>query len=143
MLIRKFDKEDKKQVLALIGKILFEIFRVKPKKLELDKGLFKKDAILYVAEDTGKIIGTIGIKKYKKDIARLKKMYLEKFYRGKGVSQKLFEKAQAFAKKSGYKKIILSTTPQMKGAIKFYEKNGFIKYRVNKRKNQIFFYKNL
>lgn len=143
MIIRKFDENDKKQVLALIEKVLYELFKVKPKKIEFDKGLFKKNGILYVAEDKGKIVGIVGIKKHKGGIARLKKMYIEKSYRGTGLSQKLYNKAQSFAESKEYNKIILSTTQQMKAAIRFYEKNGFVKYRINKRTNQIFFYKNI
>ena len=143
MLIRKFEDKDRKQVTNLIGKILYEIFKVKPKRVELDKGLFKKEGILYVVENKGKIIGTAGIRKHRGKAARLKKMYIENSYRRIGLSQKLYNRLQSFAKKKRYQKIMLSTTPQMKAAIKFYEKQGFVEYRANKRTNQIFFHKNL
>ncbi|MBI4447442.1 GNAT family N-acetyltransferase [Candidatus Woesearchaeota archaeon] len=143
MIIRKFDEKDRDGVLKLISQTLYEIFKVKPKKVDIDKVLLKKGGIFYIVEDNGKIIGTIGIKKHKSEVARLKKMYLKKSYRGRGLAQKMYSKAQSFAKKKGYKKIILSTTPQMKAAIKFYQKMGFVKYRVNKRLNQIFFSKNI
>ncbi|MBS3074106.1 GNAT family N-acetyltransferase [Candidatus Pacearchaeota archaeon] len=140
MRIRKFCSEDKKQVSALISKILREIFKVKPKKVMLDRGLFRKDGVLYIAEDKHKIVGTIGIRKQSNRVARLNKMYIEKFYRGSGLSQKLLKKALAFARDKGYRKIILSTTPQMKRAITFYKNNGFVKYRINRHGNQIFFF---
>ena len=98
MRIRKFCSEDKKQVSALISKILREIFKVKPKKVMLDRGLFRKDGVLYIAEDKHKIVGTIGIRKQSNRVARLNKMYIEKFYRGSGLSQKLLKKALAFAR---------------------------------------------
>ncbi len=143
MIIRKFYNDDKKQVLALISRVLCEIFKVRPKKVVLDKGFFGKDGALYIAEDKNKIVGTAGIIKYDKGVARLKKMYIDKSYRGSGLSQKLLKKAFAFARNKRYRKIILSTTPQMKRAIRFYEKNGFIRYITNKQRNQIFFYKEL
>lgn len=127
----------------LIDKSLYEIFKAKPKNTKLDKGLFKDGGILYVAEDNGWIVGMVGIKKHKGRTARLKKMYVEKSWRGTGLSQKLYDRVQSFAKRKGYNKIVLSTTPQMKAAISFYQKQGFSKYRVNKHRNQIFFYKNI
>ena len=143
MLLRKFENKDRKQVITLIGKILYEIFKAKPKGVELGKGLFKKGGVLYVAEEKGKIIGTIGIRKQIGRTARLKKMYIEKSYRGTGLAQKLYNTIESFAKKKRYRKIILSTTPEMKAAIKFYKKQGFVEYMCNKRKNQIFSYKKL
>ena len=143
MIIRKFKEKDRTQLLKLVGRILYEIFKVKPKKVELDKGFFKKGGVLYVAENKGKIIGSIGIEKHRDRIARGKKMYVEKAYRGTGLAQKLYSKVELFARKAGYNKLILSTTPQMKAAIEFYQKKGFVKYRINKRRNQIFFTKDL
>jgi len=143
MIIHRYKKEDKEQLIKLIEDCLYQIFEVKPKKIELDNGLLEKDGILYVAEDKGKIIGSVGIKRQKRGIARLKKMYVAKNYRKKGLGQKLYDKAESFAEKQGYKNIILSTTSQMKEAIAFYSKNGFKYYRKNKKKNQLFFKKRL
>ncbi len=139
MKIRKFQEKDSKQVINLIVNSLFDIFKVKPLKYELDSGLFGKGGVLYVAENKGEIVGSAGIRKYFGDIAKIKSMYINKKYRGSGLSQKLFNRLEFFARNFGYKKIILSTTPQMKAAIKFYEKNGFQKYKFNKSKNMLFF----
>ncbi len=142
-IIRKYRPTDKKQLINLIKKILQEIFKSKPKKLEIDKQFFAKGGILFVLEHNKKIIGSVGIIKHKPKLARLKKTYLQKQFRGTGLAQKLLNKAVNFAKQKGYKKIILSTTSQMKAAIKFYQKHGFKKYKTNKKKNQIFFQKQL
>ncbi len=143
MIIRKFNEKDKQKVLSLINKTLREIFKTEPKNIELDKGLFTKGGVFYVVEEKGRIIGTAGLEKHKKGIARLRRMYIEKNFRGAGLAKKLYTKIQKFAKKEGYKKIILSTAPQMRAAIKFYQKLGFKKYRVYKQTNQIFFYKDI
>jgi len=143
MIIRKFKEKDGEQVLKLVSKVLYEIFKIKPRKIELDKGFFKKEGVLYVAEEGNRIIASVGLKKHKNKVARLKKMYIEKQYRNAGLAQKLYNKVESFAKKVGYNRIILSTTPQMKAAIKFYQKNGFVQYRFSKDKNQVFFVKDL
>ena len=141
MRIRQYQKKDKEQLLKLIENCLYQIFKVKLKKIEWDISFFRKDGILYVAEDKGKIIGSIGIKQQKKEIARLEKMYVDKRYRRRGIGKKLYKKVESFAKKQGYRQIILSTTPQMKDAISFYRKNGFEFYKANKKRNQLFFRK--
>lgn len=138
MKIRQYKEKDKEQLIKLIEDCLYQIFKVKPKKIEWDRKV-----ILYVAEYKGKIIGSVGIKKQINGIARLKKMYVAKSYRRKGLGEKLYRKAESFVKKQRYKKIILSTTPQMREAIAFYKKNGFNYYRTNKKRNQLFFRKEL
>lgn len=143
MIIRKFKAEDRVRLLRLIRNILVEIFKVRPKRIELDNGFFRDRGVLYVAEDKGQVIGCVGVIKQKSNVVRLKKMYIAKNYRGTGIAQRLYNKAQTFSKKKRYKKIILSTTPQMKRAISFYERNGFVKYRFNKAKNQMFFIKKI
>ena len=68
-------------------------------------------------------------------------MYVARPYRRRGLGRKLYNISELFAKKQGYKKIILSTTPQMKSAIEFYKKNGFKYYNQNKKRNQLYFRK--
>ncbi len=143
MTIRKFEAEDRIKLIRLIEDILIEIFKVKPKKVGLESGFFRDKGVLYVAEEEDQIIGCVGIIKQRGKVARLKKMYITKSYRGIGLAQSLYNKVQTFSRKEGYKKIILSTTPQMKGAISFYERNGFVRYGFNKTKNQIFFMKKI
>jgi len=143
MRIRKFNEKDTKQVISLISNVLYEIFKVKPANIELDKGFFMAGGMLYVAEHQHEIVAVIGIKKHKNSIAKLKRFYVKKSYRGTGLAQKLYNKALSFAKTHGYTKIILSTTLQMKAAINFYQKQGFKKYRTNYRKNQIYMYKDI
>jgi len=45
----------------------------------------------YATNSSGDIFGSIGLKKIDKDYAELKKFFIEKAYRGKGVAQKLME----------------------------------------------------
>ncbi len=84
----------------------------------------------WVAEDEDmNILGGVGIGKLdeKSGICELQKMYCIKEARGKGVAQKLMEKALEYAK-DYYSKCYLETLSNMVRAQKFYEKNGF--YRV-------------
>jgi N-acetylglutamate synthase-like GNAT family acetyltransferase len=139
MEIRKYNKKDNEQVKQLINKTLWEIFDSKPSKLEDLNDMGKNFEIFLVAEHQNKIIGTIALKR--KGI--IKRMYIYKKYRNKGLAKKLYNKIEIFAKKKKIKKLRLSTTPQMKYAINFYTKNGFKKIKENKKTNQVFFEKKL
>lgn len=127
--IRRYNKNDKPGIICLVKNTLFEIFGSEAKNIEdlkrIDEEYFGKGGIFLVAEINGKIIGTIGVVKERSKIARLKRMYVHKKYRGKGVGQRLLNKAILFCKKRGYEKLVLSTYPKMKDAIEFYLSNGF------------------
>ncbi len=143
--IREYQEKDKKDVIELISKILFEIFKSKPNYLpdlkNIKRYYFGNKGIFYVAEDNGKVIGTIGVLREKKDVARLMRMYVSRTYRRHGVGQKLLDKIFQFCKNRSYKEIILSTYPEMEAAIKFYKKNGFKEYK--REGFRIFFKKNI
>lgn len=73
------------------------------------------------------MIGTVAIRDFGDDIAKLKRMFVDHDYHGKGVGQKLLDHALDFAKVQGFREVILNTHPLMKRAHRFYEKNGFVK----------------
>jgi GNAT superfamily N-acetyltransferase len=141
--IREFNINDSEQVISMIQGILDEIFGEKADRVLLEQGFFSDSGRLFVAEENGKIIGSAGVIKFESGIARLKRMYVLKEYRGKGVAQLLYDRAEQFAREKGYTKIILSTYPEMAAAQKFYEKNGFIHYRKDTIRNKVYYYKML
>ncbi len=131
MKIREYKSEDKEEIIEMVSEILGCIFNGDPAQFEVLKEFnITKDYILYlVAEIQGnekKIVGTIALKKIDKEEVRLKRIYVRKEYRKRGIAQKLLNQLVKFAKESGYKKILLHTYPTMKNAHKFYKKNGFI-----------------
>ena len=141
MKIRKYNESDSKNIKRLVYKVLFEIFKSKPSGLN-DLGNIKKNYdVFYVLEDKGKIIGCAGIQEYKENIARLKRLYLDKNYRGKGYGLKLLEKQLKSAKKLGYKKIMFSSHKKFESALNLYKKFKFVQYM--KRGDQLFFRKSL
>lgn len=139
MKIREYKDKDKKRVIKTIKEVLYEIFKQKPTKIDDLNNIKKNFDIFYVVEDNHKIIGTIGLQKHKDKIARLKRLYLKKEYRGKGIGEKLLNRIINFAKLK-YNKIILSTYPEMERAILLYKKNGFKEF---KRNEQIWFEKRI
>ena len=123
--IRKYKKTDENNVKKLINKCLIEIFG-KPhpedkwedfNDYEVNGGKF------FLVEDNNAIIGTIAVIN-KGDYGILKRMYIKKEYRGKGIAKLLLDKIIKFSK-NRFKRIELTTTRQMKRALSFYKKNGF------------------
>ena len=67
-------------------------------------------------------------------ISELKRMYVNKNYRGQGLGKRLLIKSIEVGKELGYKKMRLDTLPTMKAAIGLYKKMGFYEipaYRFN------------
>lgn len=88
------------------------------------------NSIYYVALLNNEIIAGCGINPLKEgnsDICELQKMYMSPKARGKKIGKKLILKCLDFAKRTGFKQCYLETFPNMKAAIKLYEKNGFYK----------------
>lgn len=85
-------------------------------------------SIYYVAEYNNELVGGGGIfpsPGLPNDTCELVKMYLLKKVRGIGLGKLLIQKALDFAKEAGYKNVYLETMPELKQALKAYEKFGF------------------
>ena len=95
---------------------LYQLFNSKP------RGLY------YVAEINGEVVGGGGLfptDGLPDDTCELVKMYLLAPARGKGLGRLLIEKIIEEAKNLGYKNIYLESMPELKQALKTYEKFGF------------------
>jgi putative acetyltransferase len=82
----------------------------------------------FLAEIDGEMVGGGGIYPtdgLDPDTCELVKMYLLPQARGRGLGRMLIEKCIEAAKENGYKKIYLETMPELKQAMKVYEKFGF------------------
>lgn len=90
---------------------------------QVNKGNF------WIALYEGKLIGTIGLKDYN-GVGYIKRMAVGKDFRGTGVAQRLLEAVTKFARKQGYRKLYLSTSPNLVAANKFYRKVRFKKIKT-------------
>ena len=91
--------------------------------------LFKKERSVYnVTEVNGEIVGGGGIyptRGLPDNTCELVKMYLLPKARGMGLGKLLIELCIQQAKEMNYRKIYLETMPELKQAMKVYEKFGF------------------
>jgi putative acetyltransferase len=95
---------------------LFELFSSTPR------------SVYYIAEIGGSIVGGGGIfpsAGLPQDTCELVKMYLLPQARGLGLGSKLISHCIEFARSNGYRNIYLETMPELKQALKTYEKFGF------------------
>ncbi|MFA5021959.1 MAG: GNAT family N-acetyltransferase [Patescibacteria group bacterium] len=83
----------------------------------------------WLALDTSDVVGTIALQDCGDGRGYLRRMYVRKEYRSKGLGSKLLSVVLNFAKNNHYKKIYLATTDAMTQANKFYCKNGFKKIK--------------
>jgi putative acetyltransferase len=84
----------------------------------------------WVLENAGEIVGCFGIEGHGADETELRRMYLDKGYRGVGIAQRMIDHAQAEARALGFKKMILSTAEIQRSAVVFYRKSGFRQIRT-------------
>lgn len=112
---------------------------------DIEQSYFKRGGIFYVLEaKDGPIIGSYGlypmadvnpgtVKSRGADAqsaaCELRKMYLHRDYRGKGLGRGLLEHALAEARRLGFGTITLETASVLKEAIRLYERYGFKPYR--------------
>ena len=134
--IRTIEKKDNAAVADLIRTTLKEFGANHPGTVYYDEAtdhlfdLFEKTprCIYYVAEYKNEIVGGGGIfptEGLPEDTCELVKMYLHQTVRGIGLGKTFIQKCIDFAKETGYKNIYLETMPELKQALKTYEKFGF------------------
>lgn len=133
--IRSLQKEDNKQIAAIIRSVLAEFKANKPGTVYYDPttddlyALFQTPGSAYfVATINNEIVGGSGVfptPGLPKGCGELVKLYLTPDTRGKGVGKTLMQHCFVSAKNFGYTSIYLETMPELKTAVGLYEQTGF------------------
>ena len=84
-------------------------------------------ARLWVAEDTGKVVGSIAIVEHSPDAAQLRWFLLHPSVRGQGLGRRLLKEAVEFSRASGYRRVFLWTLGNLDAATHLYRTFGFQK----------------
>lgn len=81
----------------------------------------------WIALHEGKVAGTIALVDFSAHQAALRKMFVQKNYRGKewGTAQKLMDELLRWASEKSIDEIYLGSLSQMHAAHSFYRRNGF------------------
>jgi len=77
------------------------------------------------ADGDRRIVGTFGIECHDSDTTELRRMYLDKGWRGRGLAQRMLHTAETTARELGFSRMIVSTADVQRAALRFYAKNGF------------------
>lgn len=134
--IKRIEEKDNAAIADVIRKTLKEFGANHPGTVYYDDAtdklydLFQSmpRSIYFIAEMDGKVVGGGGIfpsAGLPDDTCELVKMYLLPTVRGIGLGKKLIGQCIDFAREVCYKNIYLETMPELKQALKTYEKFGF------------------
>ncbi len=90
-----------------------------------DPGIYEANGgMMFVLKIDGKAVGAVAVINKGKTTGELKRMYLDKEFRGKGYGSLLFDTALAFCKEKGFTKLEFETNKKFKQAHAFYQKKG-------------------
>lgn len=78
--------------------------------------------------DSGQIVGSVGLCRIADTVCELRKMYLAPDARGCGWGRRLLEHALARAAELGFHRVVLETASVLHAAIALYEHYGFRRY---------------
>jgi putative acetyltransferase len=110
---------------------------------DIESTYFESGGIFYVLEDDARsIVGTAGLYAVDGSTCELRKMYLEKRYRGLGIGKELIEVVVIKAKELGFHVMVLETASVLKEAIRLYTNYGFREYQpkhLSSRCDQAYF----
>jgi len=82
--------------------------------------------VFFLAKDGQKIVGCAGLKELSETEALLKRFYITKDFRGKGLADLMLKKIKEFAKEKNYKIIFLDIFQDNLRAKRFFQKKGFL-----------------
>jgi putative acetyltransferase len=96
---------------------------------DIESSYFSRGGTFLVLEaEDRSIVGAYGLYPLEKHTCELRKMYLHKACRGKGLGKLLMDDALAKARQLGFKKMTLETASVLKEAIALYKSYGFAEY---------------
>lgn len=108
--------EFKEPIFSVNSKKIVDVFRLIDNKF-------------WVATNDNNVIGTVGMVKLNDKNIILKSMFVDKKYRGQGISKLLLDHVVNWANANDFNQIYLGTMQQFISGQRFYEKNGFKKCR--------------
>jgi GNAT superfamily N-acetyltransferase len=79
----------------------------------------------WVAEREGAIVGSVFLVAKSRTVAQLRLLYVEQSTRGLGIGARLVQECTRFARRAGYRKIMLWTNSVLVSARKIYEAEGY------------------
>ncbi|MBI1218511.1 MAG: GNAT family N-acetyltransferase [Rhodobacteraceae bacterium] len=83
----------------------------------------------WVVMHDGAVIGMFGLERQSAEEVELRRMYLGQSFRGRGLADRMLQRAEAEAARLGYCRLVLSTAEIQGAAVSFYRRSGFREVR--------------
>jgi putative acetyltransferase len=132
LIVRNGTNDDTAQVVDLVSVTLTEVGLVfspetsESDLLDIEKTYTENGGAFIIIETlNGKLVGTVALLKIDSGTCKLRKMYVDQAYRGKGFGELLLKMAIKKAEDLQFTSIVLETVHSMKAAINLYLKHGF------------------
>jgi GNAT superfamily N-acetyltransferase len=94
---------------------------------DIEQSYLARGGVFYVLEaQNGSLIGSYGLYPLPPGTCELRKMYLRRDCRGRGLGRRLLEHALAEARRLGFKRITLETASILETAGRLYQRYGFV-----------------
>ncbi|HLB74029.1 MAG TPA: GNAT family N-acetyltransferase [Sedimentisphaerales bacterium] len=133
--LRPADNNDSDRITELVFAVLREYgLAPDPESTDADlkdieQSYLKRGGAFFVLEDRpGSIIGAYGLYRIDEATCELRKMYLRKSFRGRGLGKLLLDDALTKARRMGFEKVTLETASVLTEAIALYKSYGFAQY---------------
>jgi putative acetyltransferase len=146
--IREARAVDSEKVMELVFSVLEE-YGLKPDPAGTDADLkdveaayLRRGGKFHVLEIDGAIVGSAGLYPVSRHECELRKMYLHRSLRGRGIGKLLLKTLLSDARRLGFRRVTLETASVLKEAIALYRSFGFREYspeHLSARCDQAFF----
>lgn len=145
--IKKYTSDMREKVLLFFGEVFAETGKVfEPEgRHSAFADVERNFAGFWCLFDDDRLVGTSAVKRLDHDTCELKGLYLFEKYHGQKLGYELADTALEFARRQGFKRMVLDTVSTYEKAVRLYVKMGFVsteRYNDNDRAD-IFMVKNL
>lgn len=134
--LRPATNDDRGSVTDLVFQVLGEYgLKPEPETTDADlrdiEGAYQaRGGMFDVLEDAGgTIIGSVGLYPLDGSTCELRKMYLHRSFRGRGLGKRLLEHALKRATELGFSRVTLETASVLREAVALYTRYGFRKFQ--------------
>ena len=105
-----------------------------PDLLDIDSSYHRNGGGFWGAFREDELVGTIGLINIGHHSGAIRKMFVKQDFRGKdqGIAQKILETLIGYSVEKNITDLYLGTVPVLKAAMRFYERNGFIKIGIDR-----------
>ncbi len=128
----------KEFVLSVLSEEGFDYDPLKDYDLDDIKCNYLSEGAFFLYLRDGTVAGTSAVKHIDREVCEIKRLYVDKKFRGQGIGFALFFKALDFASEN-YSLVKLKTDKSLKKAISIYLQCGFVK--VKEEKGTVYFEK--